>query len=988
MEDNHLKNYLQLIYVNIWKFPGADYMSAPENLLKWIPEVDRELGTKLCREYERLQDPEYRNKMKIEYSDLFEGTNVNIVLPLWESAYKDQMNVLLDETTLSVVKEYYGRGLAPAVAGQPADYIGYETEYLLYLMADDRNEAVLRKFLHTHYIGLVQGVFGKVREYSKEGYYSALAQFLLANIHLLTDIGQAVETDQLANTDQSADQKDDTGCCDTQSLSGVCREHLQKCAPHFREISEKEAKKQLDQKIILTSGRGNCGGKCIIKAYTTAGCITHLESDVEVDGTDTIRACVRGRGYRKSFLAPERIRYPMVRRGERGEGLFQRISWEEAIQLIYEKLTEMTDKYGVGSRYVNYASGVSAVVRGDLIAKRLLALDGGYLDNYNTYSAACSEIAVPYTYGTGIVSSSMPTHKKAKLVIIWGFNPVVTLYNQMMFDLLKYYKEQKIPVIVIDPQYSDTAAVFATQWIGIRPGTDSALVSAMAYVLWKEELCDQKFMDKYCIGFDRDHMPEGYESCESYQDYIFGVYDHVEKTPEWAQEITGIPADTIYQLARQYASAKPATILAGLGPQRQANGEQTVRSVMVLPCMTGNVGVEGGSTGASGQPVQHMFPTFPAVENPYHASIPSFLWTDAVTRGSQMTRVEDHVRGREQLESNVKFIFNLAGNTLVNQHSDINKTTGILKDPSKCEFIVVSDLFMTASARYADLLLPGTSLFESNSMTTPWREGNYLLYGNQVIEPLFESRFEYDWLKELAAKMGIENLDEGAGTLERWHELIYNRLKLQETELPEFQTFCQNGGYKYRCNNTYIAFREQIEDIEQHPFPTESGKIEIFSRKLLAYENPEEIPPIPKYVPAFDGSQDPKIQKYPLQLIGWHTKRRCHSIHDHNEWMEEIEPHRVWINTEDAKERGIASEDLVHVYNERGIIQIKAHVSDRIIKGVACIPQGAWFTPDERGVDIRGSINTLSTLRPTPLAKGNPQHSNLVEIHKCFPLQI
>jgi len=549
-----------------------------------------------------------------------------------------------------------------------------------------------------------------------------------------------------------------------------------------------------------------------------------------------------------------------------------------------------------------------------------------------------------------------------------------------VFELFKYLKEKGTPIVVIDPQFSDTAAVFGTQWIPIRPGTDSAMASAMAYVLWEEGLCDRAFMDQFCIGFDGEHMPGGCEGQETYHDYIYGIRDGVVKTPEWAAEITGVDAEVIRDLAVRYGKAKPAAIIPGLGMQRHANGEQSVRSVAVLPCMTGNVGIEGGGTGARGFAKQHAGPAMAPIKNPYGASIPCFLWTDAVTRGAQMTAKADHVRGREQLDSNVKLIFNLAGNALVNQHSDINRTIEILKDTSLCEFIVASDLFMTSSARYADLVLPATSLFESDSLTTPWEEGNYLLYGNQAIQPLFESRFEFDWIKELSRRMGTEDISEGCETLGDYLQHIYERLQKAEPELPPFGEFAQRGGYKYQNNKLYTPFREQIEDPEHHPFPTPSGKIEIFSKALLAFENEAEIPAIPKYVPAFEGIGDPKQAQYPLQLIGWHTKRRCHSIHDNNEWMEEVEPHRLWIHPEDAEARGIEEGSLVQVFNDRGVVEIPAHVSGRIMPGVVCIPQGAWYKPDSRGVDVRGCINVLSTLRPTPLAKGNPQHSNLVEV--------
>ncbi|MEW9122202.1 MAG: molybdopterin dinucleotide binding domain-containing protein, partial [Thermotaleaceae bacterium] len=165
-----------------------------------------------------------------------------------------------------------------------------------------------------------------------------------------------------------------------------------------------------------------------------------------------------------------------------------------------------------------------------------------------------------------------------------------------------------------------------------------------------------------------------------------------------------------------------------------------------------------------------------------------------------------------------------------------------------------------------------------------------------------------------------------------------------------------------------------------NPFPTPSGKIEIFSERLFRMNQPEDIPAIPKYVPSFEGAEDPLREKYPLQLIGWHSKRRTHSTHDNNENMDKIHRQRIWINEKDAQRRGIQDGDLVELWNDRGRVRIPAYVTTRIIEGVAALSQGAWYTPDTEGVDHRGSINVLTTSRPTPLAKGNPQHTNLVEI--------
>jgi len=344
-----------------------------------------------------------------------------------------------------------------------------------------------------------------------------------------------------------------------------------------------------------------------------------------------------------------------------------------------------------------------------------------------------------------------------------------------------------------------------------------------------------------------------------------------------------------------------------------------------------------------------------------------------------MTREKDHIAGREQLDSDIKILFNLAGNCMLNQHSDSNRTAAILKDTSKCEFVVVSDLFMTASARYADLLLPGTSMFEDAYISKPWGEGDYLLYAEQVIEPYYESRFEGDWILELEKRLGITGTAEGHESVRDWYRGMYERVRNEEPELPDYDTFCKTGGYRFHNNPEHIAFAEQILDPVSHPFPTDSGKIEIFSVKLAQMKDPE-IPAVPKYTGGFEGVSDPVKKRYPLQLIGWHTRRRCHSIGDPNPELEKLEPQRLWMHPNDAAERGITQNSLTEVYNDRGVVHIRVHITEEIMQGVVCLPQGAWFTPNENGIDIRGCVNTLTTSKPTALAKANPQHSCLVQV--------
>lgn len=957
------RHFLQYLNLHFWA-AGAESLLAGLRMCP-LPEEIRGLAEILLRGNENE-----KKAFSEDYERLIMGTDPDLAVPLWESVYTGECGRLLDTRTLQVIRCYAEKNVRTADASQPADYIGYETEFCLLLLERYGTDGPFLTFVRDHYARLLEEVFSRIRDRCRSAYFSALSGQIL----------QMAENPEKSLCINSAAEK--TG----QGITGgpaVCR------WPHFLTLTDKEKESLLTSRLILAAGQGNCGGKCALTVREQAGCVLSVESgkpESETSRTpaeslqERLRPCARGRAYPETFLRADRLRTPLLQTGERGSSNFRRISWEDAVSLMAEKIRSITDRYGPGSRYVNYATGVSAVVCPDRMAKRLLAMDGGYLDYYNSYSTACLKTAVPYMYGTNETGSSPEALRHSSMLILWGFNPVVTMHNPDIRDLLLHHRRKKTPVIVIDPHFSETAAAFSTQYIAIRPGTDAALACAMAWVIREEHLEDEDFLEEHCLGYDPAHMPEGYEDEISWKEYISGADDGTPKTPVWAEGITGIPADVIQNLAVQYALAKPAAILTGWGPQRHANGEQTTRAIMTLPCMTGNVGLEGGSTGGSIEIPQHMNPVIPLPVNPYGRSIPSFLWTDAVTRGTEMTECDDGVRGGT-LASNIKLIFNLAGNALVNQHSDINRTVRILQDRSLCEFIIDSDLFMTSSARYADLVLPGTSLFEGEHMADPWEMGNYLLYGNRSIPPLFDSRFEFEWMCALAEKLGIHGFSEGCRTAADWNRLLYDRIRPYEPELPSFEQFRVRGGYLYRKNTVFTAFREQRERPGKVSYPTESGKIEIFSPALARRHLPD-IPPLPRYVPAFEGVQDSRNGRFPLQLIGWHTKRRCHSVHDNNVRMEKLEPHRLWINPEDAGPRGLSEGDMAEIWNDRGRVRMAVHITGRIMKGVICIPQGAWYTPDTDGTDIRGCVNTLTTARPTPLAKGNPQHSALADVRR------
>ena len=739
----------------------------------------------------------------------------------------------------------------------------------------------------------------------------------------------------------------------------------------------------MTEKIVYTAASLNCGGRCLLKAHVEDGRVVKISADDTVPDDPKepqLRSCLRCRSYREYMYHPERLLQPLKRAGKRGAGIFAPITWDEALETIAFQTERVMKTYGPEAIYLNYATGHSGRTSERAWVARLLALYGGFLSYYGTYSTACTEDATPYTFGTNRTGSSRADWVNSKLIILLGWNPAETIHGTNTAYYLKLAKEAGAEIISIDPIYSNTTAALADQWIPIRPTTDCALLEAMAYVMITENLQDQAFLDRYCIGFDEQHMPAHIPKGNSFKSYILGEgADQRQKTPEWAEAVTGIPREEIVLLARKYALQRPGALIQGYGPQRHAYGEQIVRCGTVLAAMTGNVGRKGGWASGHGKPAHDIPLASIPIANPCKTQISMFTWTEALVRGCEMG-VESGVRGAAKLQSNIKLIFNLGGNCLTNQHSDVNGTEKLLEDESLAEFIVDSGHFITPSTNYADIILPADTFMEREDIVTPWLYGDYVLYGNQAVEPPGECRNGYSWVCDLAAKLGLrEEFTEGR-SLQGWLRYLVEETRKADPDFPTFEELKEKGSYRRAYKEPYVAFYEQIEEPKTHPFPTPSGKIEIFSERLWKKEKPETIPAIPKYISAWEGPEDLLRQKYPLQCIGHHYKRRVHSTFDNIPSMEEAGRQEVWMNHLDAEQRQIAPGQLVRVFNDRGAMVLPVKVTPRIMPGVVSVPQGAWRMLDKDGVDRRGCINVLTKYAPTPLAFGNPQHTNLVEI--------
>lgn len=734
----------------------------------------------------------------------------------------------------------------------------------------------------------------------------------------------------------------------------------------------------------------NCGGRCLLKLHIENGVIVRIDTDdAPADTIDApqLRACIRGRAYRRRQYHPDRLLRPLKRVGRRGEGKFQQVSWDEALDTVASQLLRVKKAYGNSALFVPYGTGSYSQTNGRQVAQRLMNLFGGSLGHYNTYSWACMARATETVYGTGVTGNQRQDWLNSKYILMWGWNPSEMRDGTNTEFFLRKARENGARIVCIDPRMTLSAVALADEWVPIRPGTDAAMMSAMAHVMITAGLHDAAFVASHCVGFDESQMPAEAKGAETYKDYILGTRDKTPKTPKWAEAITGVPRETIERLAREYATRKPGMLYQGYGMQRRAYGEQVVRAGCVLTALTGNVGVPGGWAGGmalqapDGGPLWNVFPTG---ANPVKASIPTFLWTEAVVSGKELGP-EHGVRGVPRLDTSIKLIYAVASNALVNQHANINRTAKLLQDERLVECVIVQDNFLTPSARFADIVLPACTQLETWGVEDGWKYGDEVLLMPKAVEPAGESRSDYQICADIAGRLNLrEAFTEGRSERD-WVDVALSSYRKSYPRLPSLREFeTSNAGvHKVAVTKPAIAFEDFRRDPGRFPLSTPSGKIEIFSSALHALGNASEIPAVPKYIQEWESPFGAEARKYPLQVVGHHTLARVHSTMNGVDWLEEAFPHRVFVNQVDAAARSLANGDEVRVFNGRGELTIRCRVTRRIMPGVVAIPQGAWWAPTDTGLDRGGSVNVLTSERWTPLAFGNAQHTVMAEVVKA-----
>lgn len=751
-----------------------------------------------------------------------------------------------------------------------------------------------------------------------------------------------------------------------------------------------------EETIVWNHCAVNCPGRCALQLVIRDDEIVRIDPySVDSRDFDTVqpRPCLRGRAYRGWVNHPDRINYPLKRAegSRRGEGRYEQISWDEAIEIIVANYRDVMENYGPEALYINYATGTSAVTARPWF--RLLNTLGGYLPFYGNYSLAQAMWITPYMFGESVFEgSTLNVAVDAELILMFGTSPTETRQGGAIshHDYVSMREKTHGKIYVIDPRFNDSLSGHSDEWLPINPGTDAALVSALAHELIENNWIDIDFLQTYCVGYNEETLPESARGQnKSYYDYIMGTgYDMVEKTAEWAAPIVGISVEKIKSLAEEIGTISPVFVDQGYGSQRRSNGEMTTLAVCMIPLLTGNVGLVGTSNGLREGTYEISLTSLPRGTNSVEAAISVFSMVDAIDRGSQMTEKSDGVTGVDQLPYDIKFVVNYAGNCITNQNSDINWVHDIMQDETKCQFVLGSDITMSDSVKYADVILPDLFRLEQVSMIGTGGDAAYMIAGQPATSVKFERKTSYEAATLIARAMGREQEFTEGRTQEDWIKFCYEQSREDDPLLPTYEDAMDRGVYtRENPNGETIALRDFREDPIANPLDTPSGKIEIYSEQLAIYieehefETDDFVAPIPVYAPEWYGVET-VTEQYPLMVIGFHYRGRIHSSWGVVDTLAELNPQEAWINPLDAESRGIEQGDMVQVFNELGATELLAKVTPRVVPGTIAMAQGALHDANMEGdrVDKGGCVNVLTTHRPSPLSKGNPQHTNICQV--------
>jgi molybdopterin guanine dinucleotide-containing S/N-oxide reductase-like protein len=660
--------------------------------------------------------------------------------------------------------------------------------------------------------------------------------------------------------------------------------------------------------------------------------------------------CTKVNRYLERTYSPQRVLYPMQRAGEKGKGIFSRISWDEALEIIAAKFQEIVAIDPQAIQPYSYA-GTMGLVQGESMDRRFFhRLGASLLDR--TICSSAGGAGYKATIGSSM-GTDPERFSDAKLILIWGSNPITS--NVHLWPKILEARRKGAKIISIDP-YRSLTAEKCDQHIALLPGTDGALALAIMHVIIKENMIDRDYIERHTLGFELLR-----ERVMNYR-------------PADVAKITGVSEETIINLAREYARIKPAAIRLNYGMQRHAGGGMAVRTVACLPALV------GAWRDPAGGALLSTSGTFSI--NTAALQRPDLIWNnprtinmsaigDALLGYQRGVRYRDGQGSVPQIEENltpldppIRAVYIYNSNPVAVAPDSRKVIAGFKREDL---FTVVHEIFQTDTADYADILLPATTQLEQFDIHKAYGH-LYLLVNNPAIEPVGEARPNSEVFRLLAERMGFTE----ACFKDSDEEIARQAITSQNVRMQniDFDQLKEKGWMRLNVPELYAPFAEGN-------FPTPSGKCEFFSERLAE----QGIDPLPIYIPPRESVQTaPELaKKYPLAIISPPAHNFLNSSFANlpSFIKAEKEP-SLNIHPLDAASRGISDGDTVRVFNDRGELKLKARVTEKARPGVVVALSVWWKKLSKDGCNA----NDVTSQALTDLGAGATFYDALVEIEK------
>ena len=699
-----------------------------------------------------------------------------------------------------------------------------------------------------------------------------------------------------------------------------------------------------------------------------------------------------------SLRHTSRVTGPAVRRGwlddgpgpssRRGADEFVAVSWDELTELLADELRRIVDTHGNEAIYGGSYGWASAgrFHHAQSQVHRFLKMLGGYTFSRHSYSLGATGVIMPRVVGTHDDLFKRSTQwdviaEHTDLLVCFGgvgvknsaVNPGGTTEHPTR-SALQRLRDRGGRVVSISPLRDDTSG--DCEWLAPLPGTDIAIMLALAHVLAVEGLADRQFLGTHCTGYDR------------FECYLLGTDDGVPKSPQWAADISGLSADDIVTLARRMA-AQRTIVMVSWSLQRVRYGEQAPWMGLVLAAMLGQIGLPGGGFGhgygsqneLGMAPLRCPLPTFPQGANPVTTFIPVAAVSDMLLHPGD----DFDYNGRRLTYPDIKCVYWAGGNPF-HHHQNIPRLRRALARP---DTIVVHDPYWTAMAKHADIVVPSTTSYERDDYSGS-RNDPVLMAMPALAEPYAESRDDYATFAALAHRLGFgEQFTEGR-TAREWLEHMYEKWSTNlDFDVPPFEDFWRAGRLRLPTETGLTLLADFRADPVTHRLGTPSGRIEIFSSDIDGFGY-DDCAGHPKWYEPTEWLGGERAIAYPLHLVANQPATRLHSQLDgggtsQNSKVAGREPIR--IHPADAAGRDLADGDVVRVFNDRGACLAGVVIDDRLRPRVVQLSTGAWYDPedpaDPDSLCVHGNPNVLTAdVGTSALAKGCTGAHVLVEIAK------